>query len=598
FLNCQGSVSQPTAGIVGVPFLFDSFSRWVPFLAFCSSVAGVHVGCTSGAVPCAFLARFYAFLARSSKEPETQKFWKIVKLERDLENEFENKKIIVKRKLQIDGLDLVHVSRQQQNFELVDELNSEIRKKPCFKFDDDFLLPKTSPTKRKKQLSLKKKHEQVKITDEGNAEMIDTGNPIASRSSNDVISPRDDKSSTPTHQMYSTTTNRLLKEEQRDKSTFSQSSESIGIGARSSNDVISLRDDRPSTPTHQIYSTTTNQDILDRLLKEKQRAKSTFEPICSNIIDTTNKHSMDRLEIKRDYTWVSVINEATKYIDELIDNFDTRDKFRSKLQLPFVPPDEIYSFNKHYEMNWVKDLLHNKSLYLLSYRLSFFEAPRNPLLDKHSEGWLNCHILTLLIDDCFLTCEEIQVHRGEEMSLASNERKNLSREESEKKQPGHKIDILFRIDDMEYFGSETYVDEDPQNSKPISYKQKLFREMKDQLDRLLKKLKFTRETIKEIKNIAIHGINQGGLNGKIYTSVSGETIFQHPKLSETLNLERFLQIKLAKLVSPETLIYTMYYDADLQHYFVFETCQYRIGTTWGNIPESLVSLKNILCLKS
>jgi len=112
---------------------------------------------------------------------------------------------------------------------------------------------------------------------------------------------------------------------------------------------------------------------------------------------------------------------------------------------------------------------------------------------------------------------------------------------------------------MEYFGSETYVDEDPQNSKPISYKQKLFREMKDQLDRLLKKLKFTRETIKGIKNIAIHGINQGGLNGKIYA---------------------------------------MYYDHDLQYYFVFETCRYRIGTTWGSIPDSLASLKDILCLKS
>lgn len=45
------------------------------------------------------------------------------------------------------------------------------------------------------------------------------------------------------------------------------------------------------------------------------------------------------------------------------------------------------------------------------------------------------------------------------MSFASIERKNLSREESERKQYGHKIDILFRIDDTEYFGSETYVDE-------------------------------------------------------------------------------------------------------------------------------------------
>ncbi|CAG8613774.1 11878_t:CDS:2 [Ambispora gerdemannii] len=128
---------------------------------------------------------------------------------------------------------------------------------------------------------------------------------------------------------------------------------------------------------------------------------------------------------------------------------------------------------------------------------------------------------------------------------------------SPKKKSGHKIDILFRIDDMEYFGSETYVDEDPQNSKPISYKHKIL-QMKDQLDRLLKKLKFTRKTIKEIKNIVVHGINQGGLNGKIYA---------------------------------------MYYDNNLQYYFVFETCRYRIGTTWGSIPESLMSLKDILCLK-
>lgn len=188
----------------------------------------------------------------------------------------------------------------------------------------------------------------------------------------------------------------------------------------------------------------------------------------------------------------------------------------------------------------------------------FFEAPRNPLLDKNSEGWLNCHVLTPLIDDCFLTCEEIQIHRGEEISLASTERKNLLRDESEKKKSGHKIDILFRINDVEYFGSDSYVDEDPQNSNPISYKHKISREMKVHLDRLLKKLKFTRETIKWIKNIVVHGINQEGLNGKIYA---------------------------------------MYYDNDLQYYFVFETCRYRIGTTWGSIPESLISLKDILCLK-
>ncbi|CAB5354752.1 unnamed protein product [Rhizophagus irregularis] len=132
---------------------------------------------------------------------------------------------------------------------------------------------------------------------------------------------------------------------------------------------------------------------------------------------------------------------------------------------------------------------------------------------------LNCHILTPLIDDCFLTCEEVQVHRGEEMSFASIERKNLSREESERKQYGHKIDILFRIDDTEYFGSET----------------------------------------QGHKNIIIHGINQGGLNGKIYA---------------------------------------MYYDVDLQYYFAYETCRYASALRgWGSIPDSLATLKDILCLK-
>src|SRR3954452_9808975 len=55
----------------------------------------------------------------------------------------------------------------------------------------------------------------------------------------------------------------------------------------------------------------------------------------------------------------------------------------------------------------------------------------------------------------------------------------------------------FRIDDMEYFGVETFTMN--HNSKPISYKHKLYREMKNQLDRLLKKLKFTNETIKKVK---------------------------------------------------------------------------------------------------
>ncbi|CAG8611788.1 11551_t:CDS:10 [Funneliformis caledonium] len=258
--------------------------------------------------------------------------------------------------------------------------------------------------------------------------------------------------------------------------------------------------DSPRTPPRQIQqSTSRNQDLIRRLGEAKSRVKSQIEPICSNIIDTTNKHLMERLQLDHDYHWETIINDATKYIDELIESVGFKD----------------------------------------FYELSLFEAPRNPLLDKNSEGWINCHLLALLIDDCFLTCEEIQVHRCEEMSLASIMRKNIPREESEKKKSEHKIDIIFRIDDMEYFGAETFTDEDFHNSKPISYKHKLFREMKDQLDCLLKKLKFTKEMIKMVKNIVLHGISHGGYNGTMYS---------------------------------------MYYDVDIRYYYVFESCQYRIGT--------------------
>ncbi|GES89912.1 C2H2-type zinc finger transcription factor [Rhizophagus clarus] len=395
---------------------------------------------------------------------------------------------------------------------------STISKRDYEESDDDF-MPVHQP-KRKKQLSLPKKAKTTKDTPSSSP-----GVPNLSSSSS-------------------------LREQVKATNTNADDDDGDFISSNKSTISRSHWKDTQHTPPHQIYSISENQNLLTRLRNEKQRAKSTMEPICSNIVDTTNKNLMERLQYQYDHRWEPVINDATKYIDKLIENSDTRNDLRNKLLLPFIPSGETYSFSKHYEVHWVHRFADKLSL--------FFEAPRNPLLDKNSEGWLNCHIFAPLIDDCFLICEEIHVHRCEEMSLASIMRKNLTREESEKKSSGHKIDIIFRVDDVEYFSAETYVDEDPQNSKPISYKHKLFREMKDQLDRLLKKLEFTKESIKEVKNIFVHGMSHGGLNGKIYA---------------------------------------MYYNIDLEYYFVYEMCRYRIGTTWSSVPDSLMTLKKILCLK-
>jgi len=77
------------------------------------------------------------------------------------------------------------------------------------------------------------------------------------------------------------------------------------------NEVNSPGYDRPRTP---------NQDLIRRLREVKLRVKSQIEPICSNIVDTTNNHLMERLQLNHDYHWEPIINDATKYIDELIES--------------------------------------------------------------------------------------------------------------------------------------------------------------------------------------------------------------------------------------------------------------------------------------
>ncbi|RIB20982.1 hypothetical protein C2G38_1141566 [Gigaspora rosea] len=140
---------------------------------------------------------------------------------------------------------------------------------------------------------------------------------------------------------------------------------------------------------------------------------------------------------------------------------------------------------------------------------------------------------------------------------------------------------------MEYFGAETFTDEGRHNLMPISYKYKLFREMKDQLDRLLKKLKFTNETINKAKNIALHRVSHGGNYGI---------------LKKNSCIKCFIIMKVNPILYNQKgfngTIYAMYYNVDLGYYFVFELYQYRIGTTLSSVPESLIALKSVLQLKN
>ncbi|RIA88253.1 hypothetical protein C1645_251806 [Glomus cerebriforme] len=250
----------------------------------------------------------------------------------------------------------------------------------CQESDDDF-IPVHQP-KRKKQLSISKENKESVGSAPSKKAKTTKDTPSSSRGVSDPSSSQGVPRPSSSQGVPS-----------------SLSSES----ARSSTEMTSGYD-RSRTPTHQIQqSTSRNQDLIRGLRKVKLQVKSQIEPICSNIVDTTNKHLMERLQLNHNYHLEPIINDATKYIDELIENSDSRSNLRQKLQVSFVPSGKTYSFDKHYEMSWVHRFADKL--------LSLFEASRNPLLGKNSEGWINCHLLALLIDDCFLTCEEVQVHR-------------------------------------------------------------------------------------------------------------------------------------------------------------------------------------------
>ena len=61
--------------------------------------------------------------------------------------------------------------------------------------------------------------------------------------------------------------------------------------------------------------------------------------------------------------------------------------------------------------------------------------------------------------------------------------------------------------------AQKLINEDSHNLKPIFYKYKLFKEMKNQLDHLLKKLKFTKND-QDSKKIVLHGISHKGINNR------------------------------------------------------------------------------------
>ncbi|CAG8748832.1 16374_t:CDS:2, partial [Funneliformis caledonium] len=129
------------------------------------------------------------FVADIKCSPEVVKFWNDRNTQ-NLREKIQHVKAHNELKLfQIESEDLKYALDRSKNLNFTTIENK--RKEALEKSDGDFQPMKTSSTKRKKQSSLSIKNEEsanltaskkVKITDEGNAEMNDTGDPTASNS--------------------------------------------------------------------------------------------------------------------------------------------------------------------------------------------------------------------------------------------------------------------------------------------------------------------------------------------------------------------------------------------------------------------------------
>lgn len=190
---------------------------------------------------------------------------------------------------------------------------------------------------------------------------------------------------------------------------------------------------------------------------------------------------------------------------ELLIKYTTNDikKLRSLLSEPFIPDNKEYDRNIHFCLDYINS----------GYRgiLRLWEMDEDPFDSLKLEGWFQMNVWGRIVDPAFDNLN-IELVRGEGMSFASSERKNIKRRINIRKKIGRKGDGIFRLrsDRLELEAIEAGRKwEEISGTKYMTDSLKISKLLKDMLDKLIMECKMKEDVVKKLKVIGIlHGANR------------------------------------------------------------------------------------------
>ncbi|CAG8616568.1 7163_t:CDS:2 [Gigaspora rosea] len=206
----------------------------------------------------------------------------------------------------------------------------------------------------------------------------------------------------------------------------------------------------------------------------------------------------DRLELE--YSLKELLKKYT--VDDV-------EKLREILFEPFIPNGYKYDRKFHFDLDFVNRVYRGM--------LPLWEVNENPFDSLKLEGWYEMNIWSHLIDPAFYNVN-IDLIRGEGMSLASSDRKNVERTTSDRKKVGRKGDGVFRLhkDRLEFGAIEAGRDWEGQcGSKIITDSLKICKMLKDMLNQLAIECNMKENHVRKLRVV---GMLQSGNRMQVITA--------------------------------------------------------------------------------
>ncbi|CAG8634137.1 11296_t:CDS:2, partial [Ambispora gerdemannii] len=244
--------------------------------------------------------------------------------------------------------------------------------------------------------------------------------------------------------------------------------------------------------------------------KHKER-KSTGEPsvhLHHTEIGTINGDTGDisTIEEWKEIT-TSEVKDKPKLEHSLVEllkiyTVDNVERLQEILFESFVPDGGKYDRNIYYDLNFIN--------YAYRGMLFLWERKENPFIER-LEGWYEMNVWSHLIDPAFHNLN-IDLVRGEGMSLASSDRKNLERTIHARKKIGRKGDGVFRLcmDRLEFGAIESGRKWEGQSgTKYMTDSLKICKMLKDMLNQLATECDTRENLVRKLQVVGmLHGANR------------------------------------------------------------------------------------------